>query len=70
MKAEQLIDAYIAEAITKGMRNAFSKQENKTTCPECGMAIPRYPGKYPSRCPNCGEQFERSEKCQPPNSKP
>jgi hypothetical protein len=46
------------EGITRGMKNAYAKQENKKTCPACGTAVPKYPGRYPNKCPECGAEYE------------
>lgn len=43
-----------ATTITKGMANAMSKNGSKLTCPDCGLAVPSYTGRYPSACPDCG----------------
>jgi len=40
--------------LTRGMANALKKQESRVTC-ECGFSVPRYEGRYPNRCPQCGE---------------
>lgn len=55
--AESLIDRYL-EQHTPGMSNAIRKNINATDpameCPECGFPIPRYPGRYPKKCGDCG----------------
>ncbi|MGB8988497.1 MAG: hypothetical protein WCC37_18005 [Candidatus Sulfotelmatobacter sp.] len=38
---------------TPGLRRALTRGNNRTVC-ACGLAIPRYVGKYPKKCPNCG----------------
>jgi predicted Zn-ribbon and HTH transcriptional regulator len=43
--------------ITRGMKRAYEKV-GKLVCRKCGMTVPRYPGRYPSRCPDCGGQLE------------
>ena len=53
--------AMATEAITRGMKNAYSKRENKMTCLACGMPVPRYPGRYPNKCTECGAEFECKE---------
>jgi len=37
--------------VTPGMARAMS---GKFVCPSCGVRVPRYPGRYPSKCPACG----------------
>lgn len=49
---------HLIEKLTRGMRNAYSRQENVKRCPECGLSVPRYPGKYPKACPDCGAELE------------
>lgn len=46
--------------ITPGMARAGSKTA-KFVCPECGLAVQKYPGAYPKTCPNCGTEFEKNE---------
>ena len=46
------------EGLTKGMRNAYSRNENKMVCQECGLPVPKYPGRYPRLCPECGAELE------------
>ena len=43
--------------ITRGMKRAYEKMNGVKKCPECGMVIPRYPGRYPSRCPHCSAEL-------------
>jgi hypothetical protein len=33
----------------------YRNREIKQVCKNCGMQIPRYAGRYPSKCPSCGE---------------
>jgi len=41
--------------ITKGMRSALGKLPGSGyKCPECGLVVPRYTGRYPRACPDCG----------------
>ena len=39
------------------MRNVFGRRRRKE-CGSCGFPVPIYPGRYPNRCPDCGELFE------------
>lgn len=43
--------------ITPGMAKAFGRGRVKYRCVECGLAIPRYRGAYPRKCPNCGGEL-------------
>ena len=46
------------EEPTKGMKNAYNRKvEARTACPECSLAIPVYPGRYPNNCPDCGTKI-------------
>lgn len=54
MNAEQLIDAFLQEKMTPGLKKAFGKMEGKKRCESCGMTIPKYEGRYPKKCPECG----------------
>lgn len=38
--------------------NASSKRM-KSECPECGMKLPIYQGRYPESCPGCSCEFNR-----------
>jgi rubrerythrin len=64
--SEQLIEMYLAEKATKGMNNAYRELARKNpahTCPQCGLVIPKYPGRYPEKCPECGTPLkEKSQK--------
>lgn len=48
----------LQEKISKGMLKAYSKRMKETdvhyTCKECDTNIPKYGGRYPESCPNCG----------------
>lgn len=44
-------------SITKGMRQAMEKMPAKMKCPSCGLSIPVYPGRYPKKCSECGEEL-------------
>lgn len=57
-KASDIIDQHIAEALTKGMRNAMEKAGGKLSCPDCNLTVPKYPGRYPRTCPECGYELE------------
>lgn len=41
--------------ITKGMRNVLGKlPQSSYRCRKCGTSIPKYAGRYPAKCPECG----------------
>ena len=42
-------------SITSGMANAMVRYGAARQCPECQFACPKYPGRYPHKCPRCGE---------------
>lgn len=39
--------------ITQGMANAMGAAPARV-CGKCSLAVPKYPGRYPSKCPACG----------------
>lgn len=39
---------------TPGLTNALSKFKYKGDC-KCGFRVPKYPGRYPKNCPECGD---------------
>jgi len=46
-------------SITRGMAGAAMKGRTVSRrCKKCGLAMPYYPGRYPSRCPTCGGDIE------------
>lgn len=57
-KAERLIDSYLAEKLTRGIRNALEKAGGVKVCSSCRLMVPRYPGRYPQKCPECGDELE------------
>jgi len=44
--------------LTPGMYRAYDRRLDPErlhhTCRSCGLRVPRYPGRYPRRCPSCG----------------
>ena len=62
----------IKESFSPAVLNAISKpidpSKIKSTCPHCGFNLPSYPGRYPVKCPGCGNQIG-SEKEEPENKK-
>lgn len=49
------------EAISQGMLRAYSKRMKEEdvhyTCKACETNLPKYQGKYPTKCPKCGESI-------------
>ncbi len=50
---------YAGESLTPGMINAWNKQHGKLVCPSCNFVLPKYVGRYPETCGNCGEMFPK-----------
>jgi len=44
--------------ITRGMANVMGRGQVARQCAECGLAVPKYRGPYPAKCPSCGGAFE------------
>lgn len=60
--AERLITEMVDPGhYSKGMLNAFQRQQGARKCPSCGFQVPRYPGSYPQRCLRCGEPLIKPE---------
>jgi hypothetical protein len=53
----------IDEALTKGMKRAMTTGA-KYHCDDCGLPIPKYRGRYPTKCPECGGKLT------PPKERP
>lgn len=64
-KAEKFAKKWkgVDEALTKGMKNVMSKNA-KYKCGDCGLSIPKYQGRYPKFCPECGGELT------PPKERP
>ncbi len=45
---------HVMEQATNGMINMLQRLPAKRQCPGCGYKVPKYPGAYPKRCPECG----------------
>lgn len=41
-------------SISGGMANAMIHYGAARQCPECQFGMPKYPGRYPTKCPRCG----------------
>lgn len=50
----------IDEALTNGMKNAL-RVGAKFVCSECGLSVPKYAGRYPGKCPECGGDLAAPE---------
>lgn len=57
-RAEELINRYLDEKLTRGIKNALGKSGGKKGCPHCKLLVPKYPGRYPNNCPECGKELE------------
>lgn len=44
--------------LSNGMLNALRRMDSARKCSDCDLAIPAYPGRYPSACPACGCNME------------
>jgi len=47
--------------VTKGMANTYKKSGHSLVCKSCGLHVPKYPGRYPVSCPNCGGKLTPPE---------
>lgn len=52
--AEKLINEF-----TQGITNAMWRYSPQYVCSGCNVAVPKYPGRYPKFCPDCGEPLEK-----------
>ena len=54
----QLYSREHTKQLSRGAINALQKKDpNKIVCVSCGFALPKYPGRYPCNCGNCGDKF-------------
>ena len=46
----------VVEQATGGMLNALQRLPASRQCsdPDCAFKVPKYPGAYPKKCPECG----------------
>ena len=57
--AQELIEGVINEGMTRGLHRAYGRLEGRHRCEDCGLVLPKYPGRYPKTCPHCGSmEFE------------
>ena len=54
--ADDIVEAVVTRKFTRGMANRA-----KFKCRDCAAPIPKYAGRYPSKCPECGGQLENVE---------
>jgi hypothetical protein len=61
--ADGIVEAMVTRKLTRGMANYYNKasQRAKYKCADCKNPIPKYSGRYPSKCPECGGVLNRSE---------
>lgn len=55
--ADEVLEKANEAKITKGMANTMKGNKE---CTGCGMKIPKYPGRYPKKCPECGMELAHS----------
>lgn len=55
---EFLENGNLEEALTRGMKRAMEKYSNARVCQKCQVWVPKYPGRYPRSCPECGMELE------------
>lgn len=48
-------------SITAGMARAMAIHGAARQCPHCKLGIPKYPGRYPGKCPRCKESMSLEE---------
>ncbi len=53
-KTDELLDEV---NVTKGMAHSM-KSDRKCSNPECTIVMPKYKGRYPNNCPECGHPIE------------
>lgn len=51
------VEAKKSRSITPGIAKTIGGDKPKGKCPGCDMAIPKYKGRYPKKCPDCGESW-------------
>jgi len=56
------VERILDEQLTPGIRNVLaSVSKPKYVCPWCGFPIPKYPGRYPVKCPECRSFLDYSD---------
>jgi len=50
----------VEEALTAAAARAVHGARPGVKCPECGFMIPKYSGRYPNFCPECGSSFQKA----------
>lgn len=61
LSVQEAVDNLLDEQLTDGIRNVLMRIVTpKYVCPWCGFPVPKYPGRYPVRCPECGSFLDYS----------
>jgi hypothetical protein len=55
---DELYFEKISKSMIKGYTKNLKETDKAMTCPECGFIVPKYKGRYPSKCPDCGKNFK------------
>ena len=55
----------LVEGLTPGAARAITKLGGRAPCGTCGFSLPKYPGRYPSKCPQCETPIAEAAKCAP-----
>jgi hypothetical protein len=56
-------------ALTPGLLKAITKGGTYSVC-QCGFPLPKYPGRYPKTCPQCGKPVKPAAAEPPPEPEP
>lgn len=61
--ADGIVEAMVTRKLTRGMANYYARasQTAKYRCKDCEVSIPRYTGRYPKSCPECGGALHQPE---------
>jgi len=49
------------EKVSEALKKRMKMMREKIKCEECGCGIPVYPGRYPTKCPECGASLGESK---------
>lgn len=61
--AERVISIVNEVTITNGMKASMEKDAT-LKCSLCKLPIPKYTGRYPEVCPDCGGELVPPEECE------
>ena len=50
----------IEKLLLPRVANSSSKKQ-KSDCPNCGMKLPIYKGRYPNNCPGCNDVLNKEK---------